>query len=74
MITTRELVQDNIAVHGLQWSAARMRKQGVPFAIAYWLAFGRAPKARLNPPHAYDAPRNCLTLAQWTVSAELLSA
>ena len=44
VITTREQVRDNMEVHGAEWTAAWMRKRKVPFTIAYWLAFGTAPR------------------------------
>jgi hypothetical protein len=44
VITTREQVQDNIKVHGVAWTAVWMRKRKIPFTIAYWLAFGTAPR------------------------------
>lgn len=50
MITKRELVQDNIVAFGHRDAAVIARKQKIPFAIFYFLAFGKIPPARITPP------------------------
>jgi hypothetical protein len=52
MITKRELTQDNIRAFGIAEAAKILKKQRVPFAIAYWLIFGKAP--RPMHPMTYD--------------------
>lgn len=42
-VTIRELIQDDIATHGIAWTAARYSKK-MCFTHFYWLAFGRVPK------------------------------
>lgn len=44
VITTRAQVKSNIEVHGIAWTANWLRKRKVPFSIAYWMAFGTAPR------------------------------
>jgi len=43
-VTKQELVADNVAAFGHMEAAKKLRKAGVPFAIAYWLIFGKAPR------------------------------
>lgn len=53
MITKRELTQDNIRAFGIAEAAKILKRQRVPFAIAYWLIFGQAPRKLNNPPPVY---------------------
>ena len=47
-VTKQELVTDNIQAFGHMEAAKKLRKAGVPFSIAYWLIFGKAPNAALR--------------------------
>jgi hypothetical protein len=53
MITKRELTQDNIRAFGIAEAAKILKRQRVPFSIAYWLIFGQAPRKLQNPPPVY---------------------
>ena len=48
-VTKQELVADNVEAFGHLEAAKKLRKAGVPFSIAYWLIFGKAPKVLLMP-------------------------
>lgn len=52
-VTRQELVSDNVQAFGHNEAAKKLRKAGVPFAIAYWLIFGSAPRKLSNPPPVY---------------------
>lgn len=73
MVTLRELIADTVRVHGFGFAAKHWRKR-VPFALFYWAAFGRAPRARRMPPvNAVQLlDNNCLRVAQVHVAASLL--
>lgn len=47
------IARDNLAIHGAAFAAKQLRKQKVPFAIAYWLIFGLPPRQLNNPPPVY---------------------
>jgi len=49
-VTKQELVADNVEAFGHLEAAKKLRKAGVPFSIAYWLIFGKAPKVLAMPP------------------------
>lgn len=51
-VTKQELVRDNVAAFGYMEAAKKLRKARIPFAIAYWLIFGKAP--RPQHPMTYD--------------------
>ena len=43
-VTIKELIQDDIATHGIAWTAARYSKK-MCFTHFYWLAFGKLPRS-----------------------------
>jgi hypothetical protein len=47
VITARELAQDNVQCFGMAHAASILAKRKVPFAIAYWMLMGRAPRSRV---------------------------
>lgn len=42
-VTLRELIQDDLQVHGLEFVLNRYKKK-VCFTHMYWLIFGKAPR------------------------------
>lgn len=50
VITQRELAQDNVQAFGMFHAAKILAKKKVPFAIAYWLLLGRAPRSLRKAP------------------------
>lgn len=42
-VTIRSLIQDDIATHGMAWTAKRYAKK-MCFTHFYWLAFGTLPR------------------------------
>lgn len=50
MYSLREKTQDNISAFGVADTAKILRKQRIPFSLAYWLIFGKAPKSLQSPP------------------------
>lgn len=73
MISQRELTQDNVKVFGFHDAAKILRKRKVPFTIAYWMIFGKAPRSLPNPPcNAKDMKQaSCLRNAQAFVAVSL---
>ena len=51
-VTKQELVRDNVEAFGHYEAAKKLKKARIPFAIAYWLIFGKAP--RPMHPMTYD--------------------
>lgn len=45
-VTKQELVAENVQMFGHTFAARTLRKSGVPFSIAYWLIFGKAPRTQ----------------------------
>jgi hypothetical protein len=47
VITQRELAQDNVQCFGMAQAASILANKKVPFAIAYWMLMGKAPRSRV---------------------------
>lgn len=52
MYSLREKTASNVETFGIAEAAKILKKQRIPFSIAYWLIFGTAPKSRMAPPCA----------------------
>ena len=69
MFTLREKTASNIEVFGVFEAAKILKRQRVPFAIAYWCIFLKAPKTRKAPPcnavQLSKGKNNALRVAQF---------
>lgn len=69
MYSLREKTQDNIAAFGIKGAAQILKKQRIPFSLAYWLIFGSAPTQKKAPPcNAKDIEKgrnSALRIAQY---------
>lgn len=50
MFTLREKTASNISAFGIKGAAQILKRQRVPFSIAYWCIFLKAPKSLKAPP------------------------
>ena len=69
MFTLREKTASNIEAFGFYEAAKILKRQRVPFSIAYWCIFLRAPNAKKAPPcnavQLETGKSNALRIAQF---------